>query len=132
MQSKIYNNFTYIISVEKEIEKYREILLNLLHPTGMNFLGRYVLRSNTDFQLDTYSAVFQGYPLDYYTGYTGTHAHIYTSFTNGSNNIIYFDDLAGANIANIIGIIPNTNAKILNIQDKIIIFRYKLYKFLFF
>ena len=102
LQSKIYNNFTYILSVEKEIEKYREILLNLLHPTGMNFLGRYILRSNTDYQLDTYSAVFQGYPLDYYTGYTGTHAHIYTSFTNGSNNIVYFDDLAGANLANII------------------------------
>jgi len=111
LQSKIYNNFTYIISVEKEIEKYREILLNLLHPTGMNFLGRYVLRSNTDYQLDTYSAVFQGYPLDYYTGYTGTQAHIYTSFTNGSNNIIYFDDLAGANIANIV--FANTDTIIL-------------------
>ena len=111
LQSKIYNNFTYIISVEKEIEKYREILLNLLHPTGMNFLGRYVLRSNTDFQLDTYSAVFQGYPLDHFTGYTGTHAHIYTSFTNGSNNIVYFDDLAGANIANII--FANTDTLVL-------------------
>jgi hypothetical protein len=111
LQSKIYNNFTYIISVEKEIEKYREILLNLLHPTGMNFLGRYVLRSNTDYQLDTYSAVFQGYPLDYYTGYTGTHAHIYTDFTNGSNNIIYFDDLAGANIANIVS--ANTDTIVL-------------------
>jgi len=102
LQSKIYNNFTYIISVEKEIEKYRDILLNLLHPTGMNFLGRYVLKSNAEYQLDTYSAVYQGYPLDHFTGYTGTHAHIYTSFTNGSNNIIYFDDLAGSNIANII------------------------------
>ena len=111
LQSKIYNNFTYIISVEKEIEKYREILLNLLHPTGMNFLGRYVLRSNTDYQLDTYSAVFQGYPLDYFTGYTGTHAHIYTSFTNGSNNIVYFDDLAGANLANII--FANTDTLVL-------------------
>jgi hypothetical protein len=111
LQSKIYNNFTYIISVEKEIEKYREILLNLLHPTGMNFLGRYVLRSNTDFQLDTYSAVFQGYPLDHFTGYTGTHAHIYTSFTNGSNNIVYFDDLAGANLANII--FANTDTLVL-------------------
>ena len=111
LQSKIYNNFTYIISVEKEIEKYREILLNLLHPTGMNFLGRYVLRSNTDFQLDTYSAVFQGYPLDYFTGYTGTQAHIYTSFTNGSNNIVHFDDLAGANLANII--FANTDTLVL-------------------
>jgi hypothetical protein len=77
----------------------------------MNFLGRYVLRSNTDYQLDTYSAVFQGYPLDYFTGYTGTHAHIYTSFTNGSNNIVYFDDLAGANLANII--FANTDTLVL-------------------
>lgn len=102
LQSKIYNNYTYIITVEKEIEKYRDILLNLLHPSGMNFLGRYVLKSNSDFKIDTYSAIYQGYPLDFYTGYLGTEARMYADFTNQSNNIIVFEDLAGANIGNII------------------------------
>lgn len=102
LQSKIYNNYTYIITVEKEIEKYRDLLLNLLHPSGMNFLGRYVLKSNAEYKLDTYSALYQGYPLDFFTGYTGTTAHMYADFSNPSNNIIKFEDLAGANIANII------------------------------
>ena len=102
LQSNIYNNYTYIITVEKEIEKYRDLLLNLLHPSGMNFLGRYVLKSNTEFKLDTVTALYQSYSLDFYTGYTGTTAHMYANFTNQSNNIIKFQDLAGANIANII------------------------------
>lgn len=102
LQSKIYNNYTYIITVEKEIEKYRDLLLNLLHPSGMNFLGKYLLKSNAEYSLDTFSAVYQGYPLDFYTGYTGTEARMYADFSNQSNNIIKFEDLAGANIANII------------------------------
>lgn len=98
LQSSIYNNYTYIITVQKEIEKYRDVLLNLLHPSGMKVLGRYALKANADYNMDTQEALFQGYPLDYYTQYPGSHAHIYTSNTNKSNNIIYFDGLAGANL----------------------------------
>ncbi|WP_339941548.1 hypothetical protein, partial [Undibacterium luofuense] len=39
LQSQTYNNFTYQITVEKEIAKYRDILLGLLHPTGTNVIG---------------------------------------------------------------------------------------------
>jgi hypothetical protein len=49
LQSSIYNDFTYQITVEKEISKYRDILLNLLHPSGMKVLGRYSLKSEASF-----------------------------------------------------------------------------------
>jgi len=102
LQSSIYNNYTYILTVQKEIAKYRDVLLNLLHPSGMRVLGRYSLKANVEYKMDTQEAVFQGYPLDYYTQYPGTHAHIYTSNTNASNNLIFLDNLAGANIENFI------------------------------
>jgi hypothetical protein len=49
LQSSIYNNYTYQITVEKEISKYRDILLNLLHPSGMQMIGRYVLNNSSNF-----------------------------------------------------------------------------------
>ena len=36
----------YQITLEKEIAKYRETLLSLLHPSGMKVLGRYALKSD--------------------------------------------------------------------------------------
>lgn len=47
LQSKDYNNFTYQITVEKAISDYRSTLLNLLHPSGVNLIGRFALKSNT-------------------------------------------------------------------------------------
>lgn len=102
LQSKIYNNYTYIITVEKEIEKYRDLLLNLLHPSGMNFLGRYVLKSNTDYELETTSALYGANPLDVYTGSTSTTARMYANFTNMSNNIVKFENWDGDIISNVI------------------------------
>jgi len=102
LQSEIYNNYTYIITVEKEIEKYRDILFKLLHPAGMKVLGRYALKANTDYFIDFHEAIYQGQPLSYHTGYPGSHAHMYADFTNKSNNIIEFQGLAGANLESFI------------------------------
>jgi hypothetical protein len=55
LQSSIYNNYTYQITVEKEISKYKDILLNLLHPSGMKMVGRYVLKSNAHFTSTGYT-----------------------------------------------------------------------------
>ena len=38
LQNEIYNNYTYQITVQKEIDKYRSTLLNLLHPNTVSFL----------------------------------------------------------------------------------------------
>ena len=50
LQSSIYNNYTYEITVTEAISKYRNILLNLLHPTGMQLIGRYALKSQANFK----------------------------------------------------------------------------------
>lgn len=102
LQSTIYNNFTYQITVEKEISKYRSVLLELLHPTGMNVIGRNALRSNTSYNFHGSEALNQGHTLSYYTNYPASGVTITTDFTNKSNNIVSFNNLAGSNIANYI------------------------------
>ena len=102
LESEIYNNFTYEITLEKEIAKYREILLNLLHPTGMKVLGRYALKSNTVHDFTASSLLEAGQPLSHYTQTTGSYATMTSNWTNQSNNIINFYTLAGANIKSFI------------------------------
>ena len=99
MQDKRYNNFTYLITVEKEIAKYKEVLLGLLHPLGTNVLGRYGLKSNNSVDYHSYSALNDGRDLSYYLGaYVNDAVTIATDFTNKSNNIIKFNNLLGANL----------------------------------
>ena len=108
LQSEVYNNFTYEITLEKEIEKYRTILLDLLHPTGMKVLGRYALKSNTAHKYSANSLLEAGHTLGFYTGDTGSYATLTTNWTNQSNNIIQLNALVGANIETFI----STNSSI--------------------
>jgi hypothetical protein len=101
LQSENFNNYTYQITVEKEIAKYRETLLGLLHPAGMKVLGRYALRANSNFNFTEETLLFQGRPILNYTGELSL-ATITTNFNNRSNNIVIFSDLAGANIGEFI------------------------------
>lgn len=124
LQSDIYNNFTYEITVEKEIAKYRDILLSLLHPTGMKVIGRYALRSNTHmFETHVSESMYTGIPLDTYTGYTASGIEMIADFDNMSNNIIKFTNLAGSNISNFIfantSIIEITNSR-QNVRSEIV------------
>jgi hypothetical protein len=102
LQSTIYNNFTYQITVEKEIAKYRSVLLELLHPTGMNVIGRNALKSNASYNFHGTEALNQGHTLEYYTNYPASGVTMTADFTNKSNNIVSFNNLAGSNIANYI------------------------------
>lgn len=119
LQNENYNNFTYQITVEKEIAKYREILLNLLHPTGMKVLGRYAIKSHSDFNYHSVSAIYSGKTLAAYTGYVSSNVTISGDFINKSNNIVKFDNLAGANIATFIT--PNNTIYISPINGESII-----------
>jgi len=101
LQSTDYNNFTYEITLEKEIAKYRDVLLNLLHPSGMQVLGRYSMKSNGHLNFGIVDALQGGLPMDYYAN-TGTIATMVGGTANTpSNNIIQFGNLYGANLANI-------------------------------
>ena len=102
MQDDRYNNFTYLITVDKEISRYREVLLGLLHPVGTNVLGRYGLKSRNNVNQHTYQAVNAGKPLSYYLGsYVSDAISIVTDFDNRSNNIIKFNNKLGANLETI-------------------------------
>jgi hypothetical protein len=102
LQSSIYNNFTYQITVEKEIEKYREVLYNLLHPAGMKVIGRYALRHNNSVRTHTQQALLTYKTLAAYTGYPASNVRITTNFTNKSNNIVNFYNLLGAQVNNFV------------------------------
>lgn len=102
LQSEVYNNFTYQITLEKEIEKYRSALINLLHPTGMKVLGRFAMKSDDTMDTHISDALDQGHTLGYYTGNPGSYAVMNTDFTVASTNIVKFYGLSGANLENII------------------------------
>ena len=103
MQDDRYNNFTYLITVDKEISKYRDVLLGLLHPVGTNLLGRYGLKSSNNVNEHVYTATYKANRLSYYIGsYVPDAVTIVTDFENRSNNIITFNNLLGANLEDFI------------------------------
>ena len=103
LQSSVYNNFTYQITLEKEIAKYRDVLLSLLHPAGMKVLGRYAMKSNNTLNFHGLEGATQGHTLYYYTNIASSNVTMQTNFTNPSNNIIKFNNLGdGVNIADFI------------------------------
>jgi len=101
LQSTEYNNYTYEITLEKEIAKYRDVLLGLLHPAGTQIIGRFAMKSNNSLQYTGTDALLQGYPLSQLTGAIST-GTISGTFANPSNNTIWFNNLAGANLQSII------------------------------
>jgi hypothetical protein len=104
LESQDYNNYTYKIIVEKEIAKYRDILLNLLHPSGTKLIGVYALKSNNNVDLDMEDA------LDKSVANLNVSFSMVSSFTNKSNNIIKYNNIGTSNIANFIT--PNSVIKI--------------------
>jgi hypothetical protein len=109
LQSLRFNDYTYQITVEKEISKYREILLNLLHPTGTQLIGRYQLKSNTEFSKTVEQALTSGHTLYYYTNDASSNAVMQAAYYSGNNkfalgsNVIKFNNIGGGtNIADFI------------------------------
>ena len=103
LESVDYNSYTYQITVEKEISKYRSILLNLLHPTGINLVGRFSMRSNNSVNANGTNLLNKANSLYYYTQNVTSNVTIQGSFTNPSNNILYFQNLGNsANLQEII------------------------------
>jgi hypothetical protein len=102
LQSVDYNNYTYQITLEKEIAKYRKLLLELLHPAGTRLRGRFAMKSNSTLDFHVFDALYQGYPLSKLLSDTVVTFNMVSDFTNYSNNIIRFLNVSpGTNIANI-------------------------------
>jgi len=103
LQSLQYNNFTYVLSVEKALKVYKDLVLNLVHPSGMNLRGRNLLRSANGFTMDTQTSYQEGFPMDAFAG-PSAQARIEANTEQGqiSTNIIRFVNTISANIGNTI------------------------------
>ena len=103
LQSLQYNNFTYVLSVEKALKTYKDLVLNLVHPSGMNLRGRNLLRSANGFTMDTQTSYQEGFPMDAFAG-PSAQARIEANTEQGqiSTNIIRFVNTISANIGNTI------------------------------
>jgi len=102
LQNEDYNNYTYQITLSKEIEKYRDVLLNLLHPSGTKVIGRIAMTSNSDMNFQTVDALDTGHSLGYYAGDAATVTIPAGTASNPSNNIVKFNNLYGANISDFV------------------------------
>ena len=102
LQSKDYNTFTYQITLDKEIAKYRTTLLNLLHPTGMRVVGRCAMSSNASVNFGASDYLSTGKTLQHYTGNNDT----ITSMSANVSNVSI-----SSNTVNIL--IPNANTYII-------------------
>jgi hypothetical protein len=99
LQSTKYNNYTYQITLEKEIAKYRDTLLNLVHPTGMQVIGRYAMKSNSALNYTNSNFLNTGRSLGSYTGTYGSYVTMNSTWNNASNNIVSFKSLVGTNLS---------------------------------
>jgi hypothetical protein len=117
LQSPDYNNFTYQITLEKEIAKYRDILLNLLHPAGMKVLGRDLLKMANNYTTSMQEGLQTGHSFSYYTGGIGQ-ATMTTDFVNQSTNTVVVTGIGSEDLQ---GIVPaNSYLKMTNANGDII------------
>jgi len=66
LQSELYNDYTYVLSVEQPISKYRDLLKRLLHPAGMRLIGRNIMKSEKNFDFHSYPGFGLINPLQYW------------------------------------------------------------------
>ena len=103
LQNQEYNNFTYELTSGIEIAKYRKVLLDLLHPTGLKVLGRYTIETLAETDFSTSTGFHSGFPLAYYTG-APSFATMVANTSYPSTNTVSFTFLYGANLQQILAV----------------------------
>jgi hypothetical protein len=110
LQNYLNNDFTYIISVAKPIAKYRDILRNLLHPSGTNIQGRDLLDNQKAFNVKSQSGFEKIAPLQYWANWPVGNLNANVTMrlvgNNISSNIITVNHMNGGNVS---AILANTD-----------------------
>jgi len=103
LESKNYNKYTYVLSTTQALAKYKELVLNLVHPSGTRLIGRNLLKAANSFIFTSSEAFQNGYPLSYVAG-SAAYASLLvdTATSTISNNIIKFTNVISGNIGNTI------------------------------
>lgn len=103
LQNEVYNNYTYLIDVEKSFSSYKELVRNLLNPAGSQFVGKHIIKSNEDIEVEV--------DLNY-----GLKSANLASFANSSvNATIIMTETNGGNIVKFYNITPFVEAN--NLSD---------------
>lgn len=87
LQSKIHNDYTYVLSSDVPISAYRDLLKGLLHPAGMRVLGRALLRNQKSFDFHKHSGQSSIYPLQYWVNYPAGDPYVTVSMNVAGNNL---------------------------------------------
>lgn len=58
IEDENYNNFTYVVSVEKDISKYRDTLFESMHPAGTKVIGQAVIKSEANSEIELKESTF--------------------------------------------------------------------------
>jgi hypothetical protein len=57
LQNDVYNSTTYILSAEKDYDSYKNVVTNLLHPSGTRIVTRNLIKSSKKYTVNTNSSV---------------------------------------------------------------------------
>jgi hypothetical protein len=65
LEDENYNNFTYVVSVEKDISKYRDILYESMHPSGTKVIGQAVIKNEANSEIELKGSTYVNYIDDF-------------------------------------------------------------------
>lgn len=99
LQDDDYNNYTYILQVQKELAKYKDTAIQFLHPAGLKYRSVDIIRSSNNFtqsaNIDIITIQSLGYLLD---------VSNYIATIPNNANTIFFTNLGGANVAEVVNV----------------------------
>lgn len=89
-QDDTYNQSTYILSSEKDYSEYQKVVFGLLHPSGSKIIPKFLMRSNTSFDIKNKSnvAISNSYNLSF-------NVSLRSSSNNFSNTLIANSNTTG-------------------------------------
>ena len=109
IQSSIYNSYTYILSVESAVSKYRDILKKLLHPAGMQFVGRNLLKSAHSIAFNNLSGLQNVYSLQVATSNQNTYGTMISTDGVSTNAITIMDSQTSSHYSGNVSDLLTTN-----------------------
>jgi len=109
LENENYNNYSYILQLEKALSSYKDSALAFLHPLGLKYNTYNLLKNNKSFNTQNTQIESKEYsisPLSYYIENSLYIANISPTLAN----TIVFSNISGANIAEVL--LPNSTITI--------------------
>ena len=99
LQDDNYNNYTYILQVQKELAKYKDTAIKFLHPAGLKYRSVDILKSANNFTSNASADILTIQSLGYLLDVSN-----YVATIPNNANTIFFTNLGGANVAEVVNV----------------------------